>query len=222
VAEKGGRKWGPRGQGGRWQGPGSSLPRQLVGRWNRQFCPGKTPRAVSAAESEPGWESWAWKTASDPGDGGGRGERSGRGRVAAAHPRPGLGTRWPRGTSRLRSVSAPCSHSLPVRGGLVEGPGPSFEKRPLPVDLPQAQGPLLCVWSKTSLLLEVRLQGGVCLRRPAASDPVSAEAVLRDGEDCPWDLPFRLKCLPPGRGRVSRSDTRSRRGWGEREAGPVA
>lgn len=32
-----------RGQGGQWQGPDSSLPRHLVGRWNRQFCPGKSP-----------------------------------------------------------------------------------------------------------------------------------------------------------------------------------
>ena len=91
---------------------------------------GRAPQAVSAAESEPGWESWAWKTASDPGDGGGRGERSGRGRVAAAHPRPGLGTRWPRGTSRLRSVSAPCSHSLPVRGGLWKALGPPLRSAP--------------------------------------------------------------------------------------------
>lgn len=158
MAEKGGRKWVPRGQGGWWQGPDSSLPRQPVGRWNRQFCPGKRgPRAVSAAESEPGWESWAWSLLQEMVGvcGGLGGTYCGCSRVAAARPRPGLGTRWPRGRSRLRSVS-----TLPLQSLAESADGRPWAllwEAPLSVDFPRAQGPLLCIWSKTRLFLEVRL-----------------------------------------------------------------
>ena len=91
---------------------------------------GRAPRAVSAAENEPGWESWAWKTAFDPGDSGGRGEHSGRGRVAAAHPHPGLGTRWSRGTSRLRSVSAPTATRFLREEGWWKALGPPLRSPP--------------------------------------------------------------------------------------------
>lgn len=84
----------------------------------------------------------------------------------------------------------------------MEGLGPSFEKHPLPVDFPQAQGPptsaglpspqvqaRCCVFGVRQICFERSGSEVGCVSAVLQRlTQFSAEAFLRDGEDCPWDL----------------------------------